>query len=116
MKIYDWNGAERITKEALDKIDIQAYLVPGVEIIDVIDAIEKQIKFIAATENTTNWEDYMQDYQNAYNFMKQHTDIFTDSATEIFNCMTDDEFLIYLRNRYPYIRWGCEYIERIYVI
>ena len=116
MKIYDWNGAERITKEALDKIDIQKYLVPGVEIIDVIGAIQEQIRFMAATENTANWGDYTQDYQDAYNFMKQHTDVFDDPAIEIFNCMTDSEFLIYLQNRYPYIRWGHEYIERIYVM
>lgn len=116
MKIYDWNGAERITKEALDKIDIKKYLTHGVEIMDVMEAIQRQVECIAASDGTPAQNNYMQEYQDAYNFMKQHTDVFDDPAIEIFNCMTDNEFFIYLQNRYPYIKWGHEYIERIYVV
>ena len=49
-------------------------------------------------------------------FMKEYPEVFGKDNPEIFNYMTDDEFLNYCEKRFPDIRWGYEYVERYWVI
>jgi len=46
--------------------------------------------------------------------MYQHINVF-GKPPELFNYMTDDEFLEYCQEKYPDIHWGDEFIERHWV-
>ena len=46
--------------------------------------------------------------------MKQYPEVFSENA-ELFNYMTDYEFIEYCKKRYPEVIWASEFIERYWV-
>ena len=55
-----------------------------------------------------------QDVWNVEEYMKQYPSVF-DNPPDIFNYMSQDEFMEYCKKRYPEIKWGYEFIERYWV-
>ena len=108
MKIvkYTYEQAIDICEKALDLLDIKEFLISKEEVRNIMIDIEDYL-------DTRRYFYY--DTREIDNFMSNYPEIFGENY-EIFNYMTDDEFIDYCKKRYPNIRWGNEVIERHWVI
>lgn len=91
-----------LTEQALDLLNIKAFLIHGEELEDIYKAIQWYID-----DNDT------EEVHKVRRFMDGYDDFFHG---DIFNWMTSDEFIEYCIKRYPEIRWGHEIVERFWVI
>lgn len=108
MKIvkYTYEQAIDICEKALDLLDIKKFLISEEEVRNIMVDIEDYI-------NTCRYLAY--NVEEIDSFMSNYPEIFGQNY-EIFNYMTDDEFIDYCKKRYPNIHWGNEVIERHWVI
>ena len=49
-----------------------------------------------------------------FNFMSQYPEVFSKDL-ELFNYITDYEFIEYCEKRFPDIIWRCEFIEKYWI-
>lgn len=103
MNKFNYTESIEICEKALNLIDIKNFLLHGKDLNEIIQDIENY------------YEDPLSDcpWEVEY-FIKEYPEIF-GNPPELFNYMTDDEFLEYCKKRYPEVRWGYEYIERYWV-
>lgn len=99
---YTYEESIRLTEQALDLLDIKQFLRQGREVFDIVSDIEHYL-IIESREDLEEFWDYLD----------LHEDFFKG---EVFNYMTDYEFMEYCRKRYPDIRWQEEIIEKHYVM
>ena len=102
MKNYTYEESMELTKQALDKLDIKRFLRQGREVFDIVSDIEHYL-IIESREDLEEFWDYLD----------LHEDFFKG---EVFNFMTDYEFMEYCEKRYPDIHWQEEIIEKHYVM
>lgn len=102
---YNYNDSIAICETALDMLPICDYLEIGASINEIMDNIEADIEARAAEPQMMNLYLYMLDYP----------EIFYDDPPELFNYMTESEFLMYCQKRFPQIKWGHEIIENYWV-
>lgn len=102
MKNYTYEKSMELTKQALDKLDIKQFLRQGREVFDIVSDIEHYL-IIESREDLEEFWDYLD----------LHEDFFKG---EVFNFMTDYEFMEYCEQRYPDIHWQEEIIEKHYVM
>lgn len=102
MKNYTYEESMELTKQALDKLDIKRFLRQGREVFDIVSDIEHYL-IIESRE----------DLEEFWNYLDLHEDFFKG---EVFNFMTDYEFMEYCEQRYPDIHWQEEIIEKHYVM
>lgn len=93
-----------ICEKALDMLDVKKFLIQGKEVRNIMWAIEEYY------DNPLSI-----DTDEIECFMKEYPEVFGENNPEIFNYMTEDEFLNYCRKRYPEIHWNYEFIERHWV-
>lgn len=96
-----YKEALKLSYDALDLIpDLKKFFVPNQTIEHIMDEIDDAI--------------YLHAYsgQPVEKFLEEHYDIFKGM---IFNCLDTYEFLEYIHNRYPDIKWGSEVIERVWI-
>lgn len=92
-----------LSKQALDIYGkVRNFLDRGAEVDDIMDIIEEDIDTHPKEENKELWD-----------FMNNHKAVFQN---DIFNCMTEYEFIDYCRERYPDINWGQEVVERYWIM
>ena len=92
-----------LSKQALDIYGkVKNFLERGAEVNDIMSTIEEDLSTQPKEENQELWD-----------FINNHEIVFQN---DIFNCMTDYEFIDYCRERYPDIKWQEEVIERHWVI
>lgn len=80
--------------------DLKSFLQKDLEAYDIMNNLEEDIE-----NNPNNKEQlikYMQEEKNFFN-------------NDIFNWITEDEFINYCKERFPEITWGYELIERYWV-
>lgn len=97
-----------ICEQALDFLDIKRFLVLNKD----VDAIIDNIEFYLYENQTVNCN--KENLKKLNEFMSEYPEIFGDLG-ELFNSITDDEFIEYCQKRYPEIHWGHEVIERYWV-
>lgn len=102
MKNYTYKESMELTKQALDMLDIKRFLRQGREVFDIVSDIEHYL-IIESREDLEEFWDYLD----------LHEDFFKG---EVFNFMTDYEFMEYCEQRYPDIHWQEEIIEKHYVM
>lgn len=102
MKNYTYKESMELTKQALDKLDIKQFLRQGREVFDIVSDIEHYL-IIESRE-------YIEEF---WDYLDLHEDFFKG---EVFNFMTDYEFMEYCEQRYPDIHWQEEIIEKYYVM
>lgn len=89
------------TYKALDLYsDLKSFLQKDLEAYDIMNNLREDIE-----NNPNNKEQlikYMQEEKNFFN-------------NDIFNWITEDEFINYCKERFPEITWGYELIERYWV-
>ena len=100
---YSYTESIEICEKALDILNIKQFLLIGEEVYDIMHAIEDYI------EDGDGEDVWKVEY-----FMKEYPEVFYNPP-ELFNYMTEDEFLEYCKKRYPEIHWGYECIERYWV-
>ena len=89
------------TYTALDLIpDLKKFLVRNQTVEYTMDEIEDAIYLCAYAG------------QPVEKFMEEHKEFFRGT---IFNWLSVDEFLTYIKKRYPEVKWGSEIIERIWI-
>ena len=92
-----------LSKQALDIYGkVRNFLDRGAEVDDIMNIIEEDIDTQPKEENKELWD-----------FMNNHKAVFQN---DIFNCMTEYEFIDYCRERYPDINWGQEVVERYWIM
>ena len=96
-----YNEMIELTEHALDLLNIESFLEEDLELQTIIDNIKYAIDI--KSENIS---------QEFWDFLNSHEDFFRG---DIFNWMTDDEFLNYCKYKYPKIRWHTEVIERHWI-
>ena len=106
MNKITYKEAIEICEQALDLINIKDFLIKNKELHEITRDISD---YINLHKNDTCKE--------IYNFMKQYKDIFgyKDWPLEIFNYMSDNEFMDYCQKKFPDIIWRCEIIEKYMV-
>lgn len=100
---YTYLTCLEITEKALDMLDIKKFLQKNIELYDIFWNIKDYIE-----------DGDGQDVWNVEEYMKQYPSVF-DNPPDIFNYMSQDEFMEYCKKRYPEIKWGYEFIERYWV-
>lgn len=103
MKEFNYRESIKICEQALDYLDVKKFLRHGCEPNDIMTNLEEYVN--------AHHED---DAIRAYYFMKQYPEVFSENA-ELFNYMTDYEFIDYCKKRYPEVIWASEFIERYWV-
>ena len=103
MKEFNYRESIKICEQALDYLDVKKFLHHGCEPQDITTKLEEYVN--------AHHED---DAIRAYYFMKQYPEVFSENA-ELFNYMTDYEFIDYCKKRYPEVIWASEFIERYWV-
>lgn len=104
-KKFSYAESIEICEKVLDMIPIQTYLGLGLEPNDIMWDIECDLHAGIKDGRTLPIYIYMLDYP----------EIFGDDPPELFNYMTDVEFMTYCQKRFPEIKWGHETIERYWV-
>ena len=103
---YGYHKSIEICEQALDMLDVKYFLQSGKSVNSIMDELEAYIyNFVAENE----------DANKVFSFMLEYPEIFCDDPPELFNYMTDDEFLNYCKKRFPEIKWMYECIERYWV-
>ena len=98
---YTYKEIIELSYQALDLIpDLKKFLVKNQTIEYTMDEIEDAI--------------YLRAYagQPVEKFMEEHKEFFRGI---IFNWLDVNEFLTYIKKRYPEVKWGSEIIERIWI-
>lgn len=100
---YSYTESIEICEKALDILDIKQFLTSGAEVRNIMHAIEDYV------EDGDGEDVWKVEY-----FMKEYPEVFYNPP-ELFNYMTEDEFLEYCKKRYPEVHWNYEFIERYQV-
>ena len=104
MKEYNYKESIEITEKALDLLNVKRFLKKDKTSSEIMQDIEDYYC------NQSNIDTYMVEY-----YMKEYPEIF-GNPIDIFNYMTEDEFLSYCQKKYPKVVWGNEIIERNWII
>ena len=101
--MLDYRESIKVCSKALDMINVKEFLILGQEPYDIMNDIED---YVDKVENETTCQ--------VITYMKQYPEIF-GKIPELFNYMTDDEFITYCKERYPEVEWAYEIRERYWV-
>ena len=102
-KEYSYTESIKICEKALDMLNIKSFLIIEEELHNIMRAIEDYID-----------DGDGEDIQKVEEFMEQYPEIF-HNPPELFNYMTEDEFLGYCQKRFPEIYWGHEVVENYWI-
>ena len=98
---YTYKEIIELSYQALDLIpDLKKFLIRNQTVEYTMDEIEDAI-YLGAYSG-----------QPVEKFMEEHKAFFKGT---IFNWLSVDEFLTYIKKRYPEVKWGSEIIEHIWI-
>jgi hypothetical protein len=97
---YNYEESIMICEIALDMLNIRQFLVKDEDLTDIIEKINQYY-------NNNPMEDNV---DLTKMFMKQYPEIFGENNPQLFNYMTEDEFVCYCQERYPEIKWHSEVV------
>ena len=97
---YSYTQGLDLSYQALDLFPVKDFLEQDRTLTEVINIINQELMVNANT------------YQKLWNFLEAYEDHFQGN---IFNYMTDYEFLVYCQKHFPDIKWGHEIVDKYWV-